>query len=527
VAGLIAPTPVAPRVIPPPAAGDEPQYGGRIRWVPQGSVGALDPLWTTAAVTRGIGFHVWDKLIGQDDFGVLQPDMLEKWEVDNDGKRFTFTLRDGLLWHDLTPVRVEDVIASIKRWGEVEPYAKFFNPLITRFDKIDNESFVIEVSEPTGLILAGLGKPGASQPIMVPEAQVVPATEQMTTFIGSGPYKMGAWEPGNRLFLERFEDYVPRTESPSYFAGAHMAYVDVLEMIEIPDQQTRVAAVLTGEVDYIDVVSGDFYDSLASGANVQVMIGKPGAQPIFNFNKAIPPFDNTPEGLLMRRAVQAATNAEEIMLGYGTRDLWSLCSSYMFCGGFWSQTDVAKGRYNMSNPDLAKQLIAEAGYDGTPIILLDPTDFPTIHPIPIVLREQLDRVGINVEYRAIDWATQITATRQEEGWNIAPTWYSSYILHPLNTQGLVTGKGTSGWWESPEMDAARQRMAEAIDSDEQLAASDAMQEIFFDQVPYVNLGQFFQLRAMNSDLKGYIAAPVGSPYLMNLWWDNEARRGKR
>ena len=174
---------------------------------------------------------------------------------------------------------------------------------------------------------------------------------------------------GHSIILDKFQDYSPRDESPSFLAGGKVAYLDELEMLEVPDQQTRVAALVTGTVDFLDIMSLDFYEELNNNDKVEVAIGRPGSQPIFFFNKAAPPFDHTPEGLLMRRALQALTNAEEIMQGYGPSDLWSTCASLWSCGTFFSNEDLAGDKYSTNNVELAKQLLDEAGYDGEPIIL--------------------------------------------------------------------------------------------------------------------------------------------------------------
>ena len=519
------------RALPTPVPEALARFGGNLRWISQGSVGSLDPHVTSAAVTLTYGYNLYDTLVSWDEEGALQPQMLEDWSVEDGGATFVFTLREGQLFHNGDPVTSDDVIASMHRWREKSAYGSFFNDALVEFAKIDDNQLSAKFSEPVGIFLQGLGIPTASYPVIMPaDVAATPSSELVTDHTGSGPFKFAEWNLGHSIVLDKFQDYAPRDESPSFLAGGKVAYLDELEMLEVPDQQTRVAALVTGTVDFLDIMSLDFYEELNNNDKVEVAIGRPGSQPIFFFNKAAPPFDHTPNGLLMRRALQALTNAEEIMQGYGPPDLWSTCASLWSCGTFFANTELAGDRYSTNNVELAKQLLDEAGYDGEPIILLDPADYPTIHPISIVLNEQLKRAGINVDYRVVDWATEVQlilapsdSTAVDE-WDIAPTWMSSWAFLPL-ANGALRQNGL-GYYNSDAMEELRARFSRESDLNELKNIADDMQRVFFDEVPYVHLGNFFQLRAMNKDLDGLIASPVGGFYAVGLYWEDPSRRGQ-
>ena len=519
------------RALPTPVPEALARFGGNLRWISQGSVGSLDPHVTSAAVTLTYGYNMYDTLVSWDEEGALQPQMLDDWSVEDGGATFVFTLREGQTFHNGDPVTSDDVIASMHRWREKSAYGSFFNDALIELAKIDDNQLSAKFSEPVGIFLQGLGIPTASYPVIMPaDVAATPSSELVSDHTGSGPFKFAEWNLGHSIILDKFQDYSPRDESPSFLAGGKVAYLDELEMLEVPDQQTRVAALVTGTVDFLDIMSLDFYEELNNNDKVEVAIGRPGSQPIFFFNKAAPPFDHTPEGLLMRRALQALTNAEEIMQGYGPADLWSTCASLWSCGTFFSNEDLAGDRYSTNNVELAKQLLDEAGYDGEPIILLDPADYPTIHPISIVLNEQLKRAGINVDYRVVDWATEVQlilapsdSTAVDE-WDIAPTWMSSWAFLPL-ANGALRQNGL-GYYNSDAMEELRSRFSRESDLNELKNIADDMQRVFFEEVPYVHLGNFFQLRAMNKDLDGLIASPVGGFYAVGLYWEDPSRRGQ-
>ncbi len=518
------------RALPTPVPESLARFGGTLKWISQGSVGSLDPHVTSAAVTLTYGYNLYDTLVSWDEEGALQPQMLEDWSVEDGGKRFVFILRDNQKFHNGDDVTSDDVIASLHRWREKSAYGSFFNDALVGFTKVDDKQFTAEFTEPVGVFLQGLGIPTVSYPVIMPASvAATPSSELVSDHTGSGPFQLVEWDLGNKIVVEKFQDYTPRDEAPSFLAGGKVAYLDELEMLEVPDQQTRASALQTGVVDFLDIMSLDFYEELDSNPKIEVAIGRPGSQPIFFFNKAAPPFDHTPKGLLMRRAMQALTNAEEIMQGYGPSELWSLCPSVFSCGTFFAN-EVSSEKYNQNNVELAKQLLDEAGYDGEPITVLDPADYPTIHPISIVLNEQLKRAGVNVDYRVVDWATEvqlILAPRDSTAvneWHIAPTWMSSWAFLPLANGALR--KDGLGYYNSEAMEELRARFSRESDLTELKNIASEMQRVFFDEVPYVHLGNFFQLRAMNKDLDGLIASPVGGFYAVGLYWEDPSRRGR-
>ncbi len=510
----------------------EDRFGGTLVWVPQGSVGNLDSMTSGSAIGRGVSWHFWESIAQWDAQGFINPDMVDSWEVD--GSTYTFTLRDDLIWHDGTDVLPEDVHASIERFRQQD---KSFSPILNGiwedFESVDDKTFKIILSEPSALLMTALGYVGGTQPNIMPKetAEKYAPGEIIQDFVASGPYEFVSWDPGNEIILDRFEDYTPRREEPSYRAGAKLAYFDRLHMKEIPNQETRVAAVLTGTVDFLDVVSSDFYEEALENADeVSIHIGVPGAQPDIGFNTNDPLLGFSESGRKLRQAIQAAVNAEEIMKGYGDSRLWQLCPSLQMCGTPWADHTISEDLYNQNNPEKAKQLLEEAGYKGEKIIILDPTDFPTIHPIAPVLREQLANVGIEVEVRSTDWAGQLAIARGTEGWHIFTNWNSSNLYHPLVATHYRVGETT--YHEDSEtgklMTGLRSEFAAAATLDEQFGVTRKMADAAWADPRRVTFGQFFQLRIYDKDLQDVDVrgAPVGSPLFLNVWWGDQARRSE-
>src|SRR3982751_2842939 len=161
----------------------------------------VDPIWTTAYITRNHGYMIYDTLFATDGKGEIKPQMVDKYDESPDKLTYVFTLRDGLLWHDGKPVTSEDCIASIKRWGARDSMGQKMMSFVESMTSGDAKTFTIQLKEPTGLVLLGLSKPSSNVPFMMPKrvAETDP-TKQIDDFIGSGPFVFvkDEWKPGDK-----------------------------------------------------------------------------------------------------------------------------------------------------------------------------------------------------------------------------------------------------------------------------------------------------------------------------------------
>src|SRR6185295_7060437 len=220
----------------------------------------VDPIWTTAYITRNHGYMVYDTLFAMDEKGEIKPQMVEKYTESADKLSFVFTLRDGLLWHDGAPVTSEDCIASIKRWAARDATGQKLMTFVDTMTAQDAKTFTIKLKEPTGLLIFGLGKPSSNVPFMMPKrvADTDPNT-QISDFTGSGPFvfKREEWKPGDKAVYVKFDKYKPRSEPASGFAGGKVANVDRVEWRAISDHQQAINALLAGEIDFIEAPPHD------------------------------------------------------------------------------------------------------------------------------------------------------------------------------------------------------------------------------------------------------------------------------
>src|SRR5438128_8844644 len=259
-----------------------------LRVAPHSDLKVVDPIWTTALISVNHGYMIYDTLFALDDKLNPQPQMVDRYAMSADKLTWTFTLRDGLEWHDGTPVDAEDCIASLKRWGARDAMGQKLMSYVAELAAPDAKTIRMTMKEPYGLVLQTLAKPGASVPFMMPKrvAETDPQ-KQITEYVGSGPFifKADEWRPGEKAVYLKNPKYKPRSELASGLAGGKVAKVDRVEWIWIADTQTQVNALINGEIDFIEAPPHDLLPLLAEDKNIELFVfGKSGRQNALRFN---------------------------------------------------------------------------------------------------------------------------------------------------------------------------------------------------------------------------------------------------
>jgi peptide/nickel transport system substrate-binding protein len=488
-----------------------------IKFIPEADLRSLDPIWTTAYITRNHGYMVYDTLFALDEHLQPRPQMVDRWTASEDRLTYTFTLRDGLKFHDGAPVRSADCIASLQRWMKRDGLGQVLGDAVAEMPVTDDKTFAIVLKRPFPLLLEALCKLSSNVPFIMPEriARTDPNT-QITDPTGSGPFKFvkEEWVPGNKAVYVKNTDYVPRAEPPSWAAGGKVVKVDRVEWLYIPDSATAAAAVNAGEVDWWQQLPPDLVPLLERNKDVTVANVDPlGSIGVMRFNQLQPPFDNA----ALRRAVLYAIDQQDIMATLaGDPKNWKTCYSVYTCGTpLASETgaDALKGKRDL---DKAKQLVKESGYKGERVVVMTATDQPIVNAQANVIAEELREIGLNVDLQAMDWGTLITRRASREpvdknGWSIFCTWLvgpdmiNPALSFPLRANGA---KAWFGWPTDDKIEALRAQWIAAPDLATQQKLAVALQEEAFTSVPFVPTGQFVIPTAFRKSLNGVVPAPV-------------------
>jgi peptide/nickel transport system substrate-binding protein len=493
-----------------------------LRFVPQANLSVLDPVFTTATVTGNHGYHVFDTLYGVDAQLRPQPQMVEGHETASDGLTWTFRLREGLRFHDGSPVRSADCIASIRRWCAREPFGQLLARVVEEWTAIDDRNFRARLKRPFPLIIEALAKPDSSTLFVMPErlAATDPA-RAVTEMVGSGPYRFIASEynSGSRVVYEKFDGYVPRSEAPAWTSGGKVAHFNRIEWHILPDAATAAAALQNGEMDWWERPHPDLQPLLARSRDVRREITDTlGRLAVMRMNCLHPPFDNA----AVRKAVRLSVAQEEYMRASrgDDRSEWFINRSLWPRGTPYNRDE---GEAMMPGSlDRARAALREAGYGGERIVIINPTDFPDIGPLGQVTADRLKRIGMNIDLAESDWGTVVQRRSNREtvdkgGWSILHTTGGATAWANPALSFLVRGQGANGWfgwWKNDRAEELAEAWLYATDADRQKALATELGHLALDDVSFLPLGQFVIRTAFRRDITGILQG--SSPYPWNV-----------
>ncbi len=476
----------------------------------------LDPIITTAHITRNHGYMIYDVLVAVDENFEPQPQMAD-WTISDDNLVYTFTLRDGLTFHDGNPVTAADAVASLKRWGKRDSGGQLLFDVTESLEAKDDKTLVWTLKSPFPALLEIVGKQSAVPPFIMPERVASgSADEAITDYTGSGPFVFveEEYQPGVSVTYRKFEDYVPREEPANWMAGGKNVKVDQVKWVTMPDAQTAINALMSGEIDYIEQVQIDLLPILETSENVTVETrDELGYQTIGRMNFKYPPFDD----VKIRQAAMMALSQENV-LGtlIGNPDYYTICGAIFGCGTPLADDSGSGTLTSGGDIEGAKKLLEEAGYDGTPVVLMQPTDVVSLTAQPVVAAQALREAGFNVDMQPMDWQTLVTrrasqAKPSEGGWNMFFTnWMVPEINSPLISP-MLNGRGDDAWFGWPEDDEIEVLRAEFIAADtldKQKEVAVRIQEHTLENVLYIPLGQYASPQARSNKLTGMIPSPV-------------------
>ncbi len=495
-----------------------------LKFIPQIDVPLLDPVVTSAYISRNHGFVVFDTLFGQDAAFKAQPQMVDGFTTDRDGKTWRLTLREGLKFHDGTPVLARDCTASVNRWAKRDAFGQALMAATDELSAADDKTLVFRLKRPFPLLPDALGKIAGIMCAIMPERLAkTDAFQPITEMVGSGPFRYVAAErvPGALSVYARFDGYVPRPSgTPSGTAGPKIAYLDRVEWGAIPDPATAMAALQQGQVDWWQEPSLDLFPVLrGDGSLTTDMLDPSGLPGMLRFNHLQPPFNNP----AVRRALLGAVDQADFMQAVAGTDqsLWKDDVGFFAATSPLANTagvSVFKGKRDMAR---VQADLAAAGYKGERAVVLIATDLPALQALGEVGADMLKQAGINVDVVSTDWGTVIQrrtskAPVDQGGWSVFFTSFFGVDQFTPATHLGLRGNGEAGWFgwcKSPELEQLRDAWFLAPDLAAQKAIAVQIQQQAFRDVPYLPTGDYYQPTAYRKTLSGVLK---GLPLMWNV-----------
>ena len=468
---------------------------------------SLDPMASTADLVGIIMQHVYEPLYTFDANWAVQPMLAATMPtVSADGKTYTIELRKGVKLHNGRELDSEDVVASLKRWLDMTPRGKGLAKSVASVSAKGATTVEIALNKVEPALLAHLALPSGFAGVMAKESIANPLVD----FVGTGPYKFRERKPDQFVVLVKHDGYASRSEPASGYAGKREAKIAELRFIPAPNANTRVEGVVAGQYHFADQLPVESFKKVSSASGARAVLTMPYGFPYFPTNTKQGPMTD----VKVRQAFQLALDLEEVLMaGFGEPKFFALAAEH-FPKGSPFYSEAGKDKYSKHDVAAAKKLLADAKYDGTPIRILNSKQYDFHHRMALVMAEQLKAVGFKVQLDVVDWATLIQRRGDPALWDIYIT-HSAFLPEPMLSPPQL-GDGAPGWWSSPAKDAALTAFNAEPDAAKRGALWGKVQQVVYDEVPYIRAGNFAALAGASAKLNNFVAMPWPSFWNVDL-----------
>jgi len=481
---------------------DQEPGGGVLRVAITAYPPSMDPSTAWTHLGSIVTQHVTESLVTYAEDWSIIPCLAEDYWSNDDATEWTFTLRQGVPFHNGSVMTSADVKASFDRFLSASPRASDLANL-DRIEIVDDYTVVLYMSAPTPILPAFLAYPMAGVFIMPEEVLAgLPDTPlPPDKIVGTGPYRLANAVPDMHIILEKFEQYAQddRFDGPTGYGGFKTAYFDEIRLIPVPEASSRVAGILTGDYDFAQDLPKNEYESLLQADGVVALVNPAQWMPVFYLNQRQPPFDN----LSMRRALQYTFDMNEIMFSAAQlEDFYRIDSSLFFQEQVW-HCDIGTelGLYNSPDHDKVRELLDEAGYNDEPIIFITNPDYDWMHRSAIVAADQMQQAGFNVRLEVYDWPTAISVRNTTDNWHI----FVSGDSMPYDGSYMNYWHTDQDWlgYSNPRVDELLEEGMSHTDFDTRYAVYCEFSKVVYEDVVYIKLGDLHELHGLRDNLKGY------------------------
>lgn len=355
-----------------------PVPGGSVVYGMTQDLASLDPHVDTDAGTRDVVFNLYEGLVKPTSDGGFIPAVASDYIISDDAKTYTFTLRDGITFHDGTPVTIEDVKYSIDRYAEIQGESSAFSSLVDSVEVQDDKTLVVNLKESYSEFL----------PMMtiaiIPQSNEDPAGNP----IGTGPFKYVSYTPGQNLELEKYDGYW-QEGVPS---------LDSVEFKFIADVDTAFVELQAGTIDILKYLTSAQAETL--GDDYNIVQGSMNLVHAMYLNSAYEPLSKTE----VRQALCYAVDRDAINnFIFGGKS--HIIGSHMIPAMSKYYEPEAEIVYSY-DPEKAKELLADAGYaDGFDLEITVPSSYSQHVDSAQIIADELSQVGINVTLNQVEWST--------------------------------------------------------------------------------------------------------------------------
>lgn len=465
-----------------------PTSGGSVVFGMTQDLVSLDPHQITDAGTRSVVFNIYEGLVKPTSTGDLEPAIASDYTISEDAKTYTFTLRDGVTFHDGSPVTAEDVKYSIERYAEIQGESSAFSSLLDKVVIDDDKTVTIQLKEGYSEFLADLTL------AVIPAANEDPEGSP----IGTGPFKFVSYTPGQELVLAKNENY--------WQSG--VPYLDGATFKIIADTDTAFTQLQAGTIDILNYLTTAQVQTLEqmSGGQFSVVEGNMNLVHAMYLNNAYEPLSN----VQVRQALCYAVNREEInqFLFNGKSHL---IGSHMIPALTTWYEPSTENMYEY-NVDKAKELLAAAGYgDGFDLEISVPSSYSQHVDTAQIIADQLSKVGINATIKKVEWGTWLEDVYTNRNYQATVIGFDGTLAPSdwLKKYGTEASNNIANY-SNADYDKTLAQALAAVDTDEKAKLYKQLQVNLAENAASVYIEDPADFVAVNSKFGGYTSYPTAA-----------------
>ena len=477
---------------------------------------SIDPGVNRDHNTDAVVLHIIEGLVAYGEDATPKPLLAESVAISEDGRSYSFTLRDGVKFHNGAPMTAADVVWSWNRYMDPKTdwrcLSEFDGRGLVKVESVtaqDPRTVVFRLDKPSALFLTSLARTDCAMTGIL-HRDSVRADGSFARPVGTGPFKFAEWKRGEFVRLERFADYAARPGKIDGLGGAKRPLVDELRFVVIPDSATAKAALVSGDIDVVPDVANADVAELKTEPRVKLSV----VSHMGLVGLIIQTRDPVLSNVKLRRAIAAAIDKVELVgsvtdgLGKPNGSIVPTLSAYH---GKVQEQDIAH------DPAAARKLLAEAGYKGEKIVMLANKRYPQSFNAAVVAQQMLQAVGLKVEIEVLEWATQLD--RYNKGnYQIQAFPYSGRMDPSLSFESMTGPKDKQPrkLWDDPAVQALLEKSMIVADKAERQAIFDELHKRFLADVPMVMLYNGIAAGAVGKRVNGYVSSLTSLPRLWEV-----------
>lgn len=470
---------------------------------------STDPGVNRDANSDAVVLHMVEGLVGYRDDASVAPLLAKSVDISDDGKTYTFKLRDGLKFSNGEALTSADVLSSWARYTDPKTAWRCLKDVtgsgvasVADVAAPDASTVVFTLEKPTALFLATIARTDCGGTGIYHKSSL-DAEGKWVKPIGTGPFTLQEWRSGQYVQLAANPNYVSPGGDRTGYVGDKTPKVDAVRFMIIPDDAAAKTAISSGDIDVLADVNNADIDEMTENGDIKVdKVDAMGLTGLLFQTR-----DPLLKDVRIRQAIMLSLDIPQITEALTNGQSAASASIVPVPSPYFGS---AQKEMPSRNIEEANKLLAEAGYNGQPIKWLATKHYPSLFDAAVLVQAMAQEAGINIEVETLDWATLLD--RYTTGNYSAMSFTYSARLDPSLSFDMVSGnkdKSANKVWDNPDGLKLIAESTQITDEAKRQAIFDKLEGMIRADLPIIPLYSGTRIGAVRSNVEGYKTWPVG------------------